>query len=394
MNTLLLLCVVTTLNWQANIPENGMKYEIADNGAITLHLTGRGPHSGGDGILRAKVPLYAKGTLDFDMRSTRPATGFGMGGFLSLYGIQVFWHDACGDWRVYQSDTIWNREEGFDDEPSRHVRIAKFKNAKWHHCRIRFDHLGDRVEFFMDDMSDPAYISGERSVWGTAEFMGGEIAVGGMGYSRDGVVEFKNIQLDGRRLIVEGENAGKVEGEGVGVGEGEGVERTETLVFEGPVNEYYEVPKRLKGEKLRIYSLDSTRPTIFPVNEFKYSSMPGETTFAKAKRIILVDAPAQPKNLLPKFILRDIAKAVEEGAELIVLDGPFALSKGGYLGTALERILPKAAMPEKQFERFDKPEIIEGTAGKGKVKVFRGLKFTSDPTVFHPQFDPWAAQLF
>jgi len=190
MNTMMLLAAVTTFAWNANIPQDGLKYRVSDDGAIRLDLAGRGNHCGGDGWIWSNVPLYAKGTLDFEVKVQGPATSFGMCGFLSLYGIRVFWHDSTLDWRVYLPDAVRNRERNFDDEPSRHQRIAIFKPGEWHRCRIAFDHWGDRVEFFMDDMNDPALIVGNRSVWGEAEYMGGILAIGGMGASPKGVWNF------------------------------------------------------------------------------------------------------------------------------------------------------------------------------------------------------------
>jgi len=193
-------------------------------------------------------------------------------------------------------------------------------------------------------------------------------------------VEFRNLKL-----------------EEAATGEAAKAPRTETLVFEGCVNDYYRSAKRLQADKPRVYTLDSTRAVIFPLNEFKYSSLPGASTIARARRIVIEDAPAGPNGLIPNFVLEDIAAAVEDGAELIVLDGPFTLNRGEYRGTAIERIVPEGAMPDSPFARFERPEILERSVGKGKVKVFRGLAFGDDPEAFNAPGSAWckfAAELF
>lgn len=371
-----LLAAFSSFVWQSQIPDGGLSADAA-GGSVRLKLAGRGVRSGGDGYVSARIPLYRRGRLDFDLVVTPPERNKAMAQFMTFYGIRMFWHDSCRDWRLITHEANANRESGFHDEPVSHKQIAKFKPGERHHCRVSFDYDADRVEFFLDDMNDPSYIAAEFSVWGEAEYMGGEIRIGGMGLSRGSVGEFSNIIL-----TEETDSAAKRE-------------RTETLIFNGFVSEFYGVESVLAAEKPREYLLDFTRYCYWPENMYKYKKLPGTATVAAAKRIVLVDAPAGFFHVLPDFLIRDIVKAVEDGAEVIFLDGPFSLDRGEYAGTAFERVLPKGSLSGGAFPPSrEKVEILERKIGKGVVRVFRGFRLGADPADSRNRFLPWAAKLF
>ena len=372
----ILFSAITTFNWTEHIPADGLKYEKTENG-FRFTLAARGKMNGGDGYLWADVPLYRRGVLDFDVKLVPQLKNRAQSLFVTLYGIRTFFHDGCRDWRVIFPEPMANRETGFPEEPVRHVQIAQVALDEWHHCRITFDVFDDRAEFFFDDMGDPAYIAGGMSVWSESEFLGGLLRVGGMGGAPNSNPEIRNIALT---EVTEWEKAEA---------------RTETLVFEGITHEYYQVCDFLAADKPRSYLLDFTRYCYWPKNCYKYAKLPGRSTVAAAKRIVLVDAPKSFDDVLPDFLLRDIVAAVKDGAELIVLDGPFTLDRGEFAGTPLEAILPEGALHGTCFPpQAAKPEILVRTVEKGTVKVFRGLALGADPNAFKARFAPWAEKLF
>ena len=363
-------------DWRLCAPDGGLNADAAD-GRVTLTLAGRGFACGGDGYVSARLPLLARGSIDFDVKIDAPLSGRTVGAFLSFYGVTVFWHDSCGDWRAYFPDPNAKREMAFDIEPVSHRRISRFKNGVWHHVRIAFDAPSDRIEYFIDDMSDPALIVGDRSVWGAAEFMGGELRIGGMGGSRGGICSFKGIEFAERR------------------DEAKAVERTETLVFNGMGGDFYGVHELLPKENARLYTVDTTRSMYLPLNSLKYAKLPGRDTVKRACRIVLADAPAGPDGALPDFVLADIVEAVSDGAELVVLGGFFSLGKGEYAGTPLAKILPESVSDLKPFDASpDGPRIDERKVGRGIVKVFSGMKFSSSVKETRERFRPYAARLF
>ena len=378
INVFLLAAAITTFNWTEHIPSDGLKYEKTDGG-IKFTLAGRGAMKGGDGYLWADVPLYRRGVLDFDVKLVPQPKNRAQSLFVTLYGIRTFFHDGCKDWRVIFPEPMANRETGFPEEPVRHVQITKLSLDEWHHCRIAFDVMDDRAEFFFDDMSDPAYIAGGVSIWSESEFLGGILRVGGMGGAPNSNPEIKNISLE------ETTEDEKVEA------------RTETLVFEGITHEFYRVADILVADRPRTYTLDFTRYCYWPKNCYKYSKLPGRETVSRARRIVLVDAPKSFDDVLPDFLIRDMVKSVESGAELIVIDGFYTLDKGEFAGTALESILPEGSLHGTCFPPLPdgNAEILERKVGAGTVKVFRGFKLTGSPDEDFARFKrDWATKLF
>ena len=376
MISTILIAVVSTFSWTTHIPEGGLQFSER-NGELNFRLAGRGAACGGDGYVEAMLPLYKRGSLDFDIRFTPAKDNWAMSLFLTFYNITVFWHDACRDWRVYVPGPEAKRERGFNDEPTYHHQMAIFEAEKWHHCRIEFDRSLGRVEFFLDEMNSPVYILGDWSVWGVQEILGGTLRIGGLGLSKNSVYDVKNIALSER-------TATKV-----------AKSRTETIVFEGFANDYYDLRTRLADCKPRYYTLVTTRHSETASNAMRFTGMPGSALLAAAKTIVLEDAPVGPGDLIPHFVVEDIVRQVEDGATLVILDGFFSLKRGKYDESALKGIMPEGGLPSTGFGALPaKPEILVRKVGKGEVKVFRGLKFTEETRDFAPGFDPWFERLF
>ena len=379
-----LLSVAVTFSpaeWREDIPIGGLEWKRIENG-VQLKLSARGFACGGDGFIAAKIPLIAKGRLEFDYRSCCNVRNRTIGPYLSFYNIRTFFHDSCREWRAYFPEPQFRRESDYPIEPSRHWLIGKaipgaVDFGDWTHCRIDFDRTADRVEFFVGDMSDPSFITGDRSVWGAAEIEGGELRIGGMGGSKDGCYEFANIVLSERN-----------EGNGA-------VERTETLVFDGFASSHFTVADRLAKDKPRVYVMDPLSHNPLPRNRFKFARIPGSETLRRAKRIVLVDASVGPDDVIPVFVLDDMVTAVRDGAEMIVLEGLVSLTRGEYAGSPLEKIMPKGTLSADPFApRPGNPEIVERKVGKGVVRVFHGFDFPVTVEEARSKFDPWAEKLF
>ena len=354
-----------------HIPEGGMAVSEEDGG-FRFKMSARGYRKGGDGYVSAAIPLLKLGRLDFDVKVDFRKDNHDMALFLSFYNVHTFWHDACKDWRVVTPMAEAHREKDFNNEPVFHRQMAMFEPDKWHHCRIWFDQAGSRVEFYLDDMSDPCHILGDWSVWGVAEYQGGELRFGGMGASLDSVYHVKNIVLTEEKP---GEAAAA---------------RTETLVFDGLSNDYYDLTNLLKDDKPHLYTLAMTRSSYTARNFFRYTGQPGQATIAAAKRIVFADAPLGPEPLVPEFVLADIVASVKGGAELIVLDGPMSLKKGCYDRCPLAEILPEGALDDDAFARHDgAPQLLERTVGKGVVKVLKGIRLGASPERFHAEGSEW-----
>ena len=114
MISTILIAAVSTFSWTTHIPEGGLQFSER-NGELNFRLAGRGAACGGDGYVEAMLPLYKRGSLDFDIRFTPAKDNWAMSLFLTFYNITVFWHDACRDWRVYFPERNFNREQFFID---------------------------------------------------------------------------------------------------------------------------------------------------------------------------------------------------------------------------------------------------------------------------------------
>jgi hypothetical protein len=150
------------------------------------------------GYAEIAVPVCRSGILEFD--AVNAAEGAvnarGLGLTLDIYNISTFWHDYCADWRRYFPEPTAKRIAGFKVEPVGHRPIAKISKGAWHHYKICFDTDKDIVEYYVDDMIDPAYVDADVPVLGRSEYQGGRLRIGSMGTMNGPVVSFiDNIVL-------------------------------------------------------------------------------------------------------------------------------------------------------------------------------------------------------
>lgn len=392
------------LGWSVKVKPDCSSYTVKD-GRLFIRIT---PHKFHDGYAEIEVPVCRKGQLDFDACIDHGSTGErGTGLTMDLYNISTFWHDYCEDWRLYFPEAVSRRMNGFNIEPVGHQAIGPFKKSKWSHYRIIFDTDKDRVECFIDDMNDPAFIKGDAAVLGRSEYQGGKLRIGSMGVC-NGPYEcvIDNIIL--RSNDDEPQSIAEIPAELY-------------LLFRGIAFDYYNISgilqsSGIKLQNIRNYDLTLWRSSYTAENPFKYDKLPGNNSIRHAKTIVMIDAPCGPRGALPDFILKDIVQRVEDGARLVIFGGLFTLDKGEFWGTPLAEILPveipKTAWQVKgsaepltiepvdsQFSKIDwsakpcvyyyhdltlkkdasvllraggKPLLVSGKYGKGEVVVFLG----------------------
>jgi hypothetical protein len=381
-----------------------------------------------NGYIECDIPLLKKGMLEFDVEYTDPANARGIGLFVDIYNISTFFHSACGDWRYYFPQPESKRIAGFGIEPVGHQKIANVAKKGRSHYRIVFDEAKSRVEFFKDDMSDPAAIVVDISVFGHDFYRGGKIRIGSMGFTANGknysyrLMNLKLTELSGQ--------------------EGGSTKRRGVLLFQGMTFDELKIFEALtangfpKDDCFR-YTMESTSAAMIIANRLLYNKMPGESKLKNAELIILADAPAGPNHIIPDFILKDMADFVKNGGRLVIFGGFFTLEKGEYQRTPLAEVLPvelgspytthKFArhMPLKskdaaynslgsakpfnvkychdlkvkknaavKLEADGKPMLVEWKCGKGSVAVFLGKKAGYAPLFTdNPQWFKLAAQI-
>ena len=299
--------------WRAVTYPVGATFACQDG---TLTVTHRHAKRQG-GFIEIPVPLIKKGRLDFDV--TVPATGHGIGLTLDLYNISTFWHDGCKDWRLYFAEPNANRLPYYLIEPVGHHRIATIPKDKTLHYRIRFDEALDLVEFYVDNMDDPAATRYDVSVFGHAFYQQSLLRLGSFGY----VPAVYSTTIS--NLILTEETADQDNGSS---------ERTLHLGFDGMTSRHHRLEELLpKGFRRYVWDNPGHNPTN--TNTSTYRNLPGFDTVAHAQTIIFNDAPNVPVPL-QKMML----KAVEDGANMFFLGGLCTLNKGEFHDTPLGKALP------------------------------------------------------
>jgi len=300
--------------WRAVTYPDGGSFECRDN-ALTIthrHAKRRG------GFIEIPVPLIKKGRLDFDVIT--PADGHGVSLTLDLYNISTFWHDGCRDWRLYFAEPNANRLPYYPIEPVGHHRIAAVPKGKTLHYRIHFNEALDLVEFYVENMDDPAATRYDVSVFGHAFYQQSLLRLGSFGYAPAVYsTTISNIILTEETEEQAGESARK---------------QDLTLVFDGMASRHHKMEGILpKGFRRYIWDNPGHNPTN--TNTCSYLNMPGFDTLAHAKTIIFNDSPNVPAPLQKLMVA-----AVEDGAHLLFLGGLCTLNKGEFHDTPLGKVMP------------------------------------------------------
>ena len=299
--------------WRAVTYPNGGTFECKDG---TLTVTHRHAKRQG-GFIEIPVPLIKKGRLDFDV--TTPFNGHGIGLTLDLYNISTFWHDACKDWRLYFAEPNANRLPYYPIEPVGHHRIATITKAKTLHYRIRFDETLDLVEFYVDNMDDPAATRYDVSVFGHAFYQQSLLRLGSFGYAP----AVYSTTISNITLTEETDDQGE-----------DSRVRDLHLAFDGMTSCHHKMEEILpKGFRCYVWDNPGHNPTN--TNTCTYRNLPGFDTITRAQTIVFNDAPNVPAPL-QKLML----KAVEDGAKMFFLGGLCTLNKGEFLDTPLGKALP------------------------------------------------------
>ena len=353
------------LGWRV-VSKPGHSTYIVQDGKLYVTIT---PHASQDGFAAIEVPICRTGQIDFDVLidpDKRNAKGIGLS--LDLYNISTFWHDYCSDWRLYFPEPTAKRMSEFSVEPVGHQSIGKVKKQKWIHYRIIFDTDNDRVEYYIDDMRDPAYVKGDAAVLGRSEYQGGELKIGSFGMcSAPYQAVIDNI------IVRDTTNEESLQN----------VKKDQVLLFRGISFDYYNIGVALResgflASDIRNYDLDFWRSSYISENTFKYSKFPNMDTLNCAKCIVLIDAPCTPDDIIPEFLQRDILNNIRDGGKLIIFGGLFSLGKGGYQDTLLSKIMPVKVQGPWEVKGGNEPLPISSCSSE-----FQSMDWSMNPCVFY-----------
>lgn len=323
------------------------------------------------GYAEIDIPLCRKGVLEFDLNSDSDSSKPGTCLVMDLYNISIFWHDYCKDWRRYFPEPVSKRMKYFHVEPVGHRRISEVVKNKWSHYKIYFDMDKDRVEYYKDNMDDPAFIDGNVPIWGRSEYLGGKLRLGNWGIAA-GKVSFlvDNIKLTS--LDKESEsNSAKTP-------------RDRILLFNGLSFERYNIKQILSkngvpGNVIKEFNILNPRPALTPKNNFQSDILPSAQTTMSTKCFVMIDYPFGPGEVVPDCVVKDIIENVKEGARLVIFGGLFSLGKGEYGQSILAEYLPVKINTQWDIGKCEKPLPLH-TAAPGK---FTGLEEDAAPFVFY-----------
>ena len=349
--------------WRMVNRDNGAVYSVKNNALNIRHA--HFEEGNGGSFIEVNVPVIKKGKLEFDVvvNASKALKADGIGLTVDLYNISTFWHDACNDWRMYFAEPVAKRLPYFNIEPVGHSKIAVVpKMKKLHYC-IKFDTDSDLVEFYINDMSDPAASRYDVSVLGHAFYQPGVLRIGSYGFAPNSYeTEISNIVLSETTDTVN-----------VAAG------KNNVLIFEGISSEHYPVTKLLAfpAKDVRRYTWDSPGACPNTINNYQYFKMPSFDSVENAKYIIFNDAPNVHEALQKKMLA-----AVKDGAKMLIMGGFFTLHKGGFAGSVLGKALPVVFSNRWSFAGNEKtPLEISGLQNKAVLYYHLNLQKSDEAEV-------------
>lgn len=349
--------------WRMVNRENGAVYSVKNNALNIRHA--HFEEGNGGSFIEITVPVIKKGKLEFDVvvNASKMLKADGIGLTVDLYNISTFWHDACNDWRMYFAEPTAKRLPYFNIEPVGHSKIAVVpKMKKLHYC-IKFDTDSDLVEFYINDMGEPAAARYDVSVLGHAFYQPGVLRIGSYGFAPNSYdTEISNIVLS--------ESADT---------ENTVVSKNNVLVFEGISSEHYPVTKLLgiPEKNVRRYIWDSPGACPNTLNNYQYFKAPAFDSVANAKYIIFNDAPNVHEALQKKMLA-----TVKDGAKMLIMGGFFTLHKGGFADSVLGKALPVVFSNRWSLAGNEKtPLEISGLQNKAVLYYHLNLQKSDDARV-------------
>jgi len=328
--------------WRVEADETQSLWTISDG---HLRMQGlRKPYKGGRVV--HDVPVVERGALEFDCLLA--AEGASNYDHLSL-GLKLYGHLMA--FKKYAGHHFMAHVPA---ENIMYTTTGKVPLGEWVRFRVVFDARRGRVEYYLGDARDPLMIDTRLTM--DTEGETGEFEWFNYGLTKGPVTNL----VDNVRLLSLDDPDEQLD-----------EPRDRTLLVLGPTSERLGVEAAMReatpADSLSVYTMQTRSPATRPSNIFTLDSVPGAATWRQAWLIVLADVPAGPRECLPPHFLEDLERAVQAGADLLVLGGPFALGKGGYAGTSLGKLLSVALEGPWRLRRFDTPQPLAGLPGEPAV---------------------------
>lgn len=368
------------LGWTVKSASGKSSYTVKD-GKLRIECFNADKLQGG--YAEIDIPLCKKGILEFDLNQDIYNTPSGISLFMDIYNISLFWHDYCKDWRRYFPEPVSQRMKYFDVEPVGHRQICNVTKNKWSHYKIYFDKDKDRVEYYKDNMEDPAFIDGNVPIWGRSEYLGGKLRIGNWGVTANKITcLLDNIKLSS--LDTENADAAKE------------LKRDKILLFNGLSFGRYKIKEALlqngiPGKLIKEFNILNPQPALTATNKFQSDMLPSAQTTLQTKCFVMIDYPFGPGETVPQCVIKDIIENVNAGARLVIFGGLFSLGKGEYEQSILADYLPVKIKTQWDIAKTEKPlQLKSAIPGKfvdnekdAAVSVFymHNLPISPDATI-------------
>jgi len=294
-----------------------------------------------------KLPLVKRGVLSFDVVVNSNGTER-----YNQLSLKVKFGDILTAFSGYNRS--WMLLRNSKDQ----VVIGPVKSGQITRCRIVFDAEAKTVEYYLNDMDNPAYVDTGIAI----------IPV----KAADCKLEISNYGLAETTISNEVFNLKMEELEAVAPTAG--LAQGSAILFNGIGSAYYQlkaVMACLKIKDVREYNL-VTGLSETAKNNFSLDKVPPVTLQTIPEYIIMADMPAG--NAIPGRVCRIIADSVKNGSTLIILGGLFTLNKGEFSGTELEQLLPLKIGSPWAVKEFITPEVVDKDLnGRGLVKYMHQM---------------------
>ena len=333
------------------------KFVIKDN---TMEMTcTKAPYKGAH--YAKKIPMLRKGELSFFLKVNSKKVSKNLYNQLSfqffLYEtLMLCPHGSPGTFQRYHPGNKANKA------------IAKLKDGMWHKIMLRYDLDAKTVQYFVDDMSKPAFEEKDFP-FNMEAAAKSRIRIGNYGLSNGTVThQIRDIELRTLKSDTEVKKASDKDG---------------MVIFRGMSADLYRLNDFAKIKKNG--SVNNCNLATFAINEhvtnrFQYESMPTLQGKKVPEMIILCDVPLG-KYFTNQFIDR-LEDNVRRGAHLLILGGYFTLNKGEMTYEKMKEMLPVVC--GKPFETliFSSPVQVDNCPGATvravhKVQVRDGAEVKS-----------------
>jgi len=333
--------------WQVSnfsYPESSMKLEPLEGGGQALRIGNPNGKEGGRYTVGLRYPWSTEKGFHHEV-SVRFAAGYGLQ-YNSGASFSVAGPGGSGMMNLANGTLLFDQAWGDRLEvPDLTGEVQSVLEGKWnakalHTYTLRWETTGNTEDVMFDVLVDgefvkrmpgnPRTLDTRPSLWFSFEY--------GMGWALIESVHWKMTPSDEvvRRLKEE--------------------RGTWVLATRGPGSTRMRLNDMLEtvpGGRFQVLDF------VWTKKNYRLSEYPGEYLGPLYRGFLIAGTPYEAIG--PRLTAL-MERSVRDGARLLVLGGPYAFGKGGYMNTPFEAILPVRSVGPFEIKHFESPMPMEGTA--------------------------------